>query len=161
MQASSTRIVTFEMCGNDFLQARSNFAGQSGTCNFGVLTTALNNCTNYQQLAMQAINTYAHANTKRKVISNIYYPGDAADAKGVRDEIIFPHNIGSHLPLNRRRYWCVGAIQTKRRPDDERRGSETRQSGLQRENHHSDHLVASAQLRPCLGSHDSTQARRC
>ena len=32
MQAASTRVVTFEMCGNDFLQARSNFAGQSGTC---------------------------------------------------------------------------------------------------------------------------------
>jgi lysophospholipase L1-like esterase len=32
MQATSTRIVTFEMCGNDGLQARSNFAGQTGTC---------------------------------------------------------------------------------------------------------------------------------
>jgi lysophospholipase L1-like esterase len=79
MQASSTRIVTFEMCGNDFLQARSNFAGQSGTCNFGVLDSALSACTQYQQLAMQAINTYAHANTRAKVISNIYYPGYAAD----------------------------------------------------------------------------------
>jgi lysophospholipase L1-like esterase len=79
MQTTSTRIVTFEMCGNDFLQARSNFAGQSGTCNFGVLDTALNNCTNYQQLAMQAINQYAHANTRLKVIANIYYPGYDAD----------------------------------------------------------------------------------
>ena len=79
MQASNTRIVTFEMCGNDFLQARDNLAGQSGTCNFGVLDTALSNCTKYQQLAMQAINQYAAAGTKKKIIANIYYPGYDAD----------------------------------------------------------------------------------
>jgi hypothetical protein len=79
MQNSSTRIVTFEMCGNDFLQARSNFAGQSGTCNYGVLDSALSACTQYQQLAMQAINQYAYAGTRAKVISNIYYPGYDAD----------------------------------------------------------------------------------
>ena len=79
MQTTNTRIVAFEMCGNDFLQARDNFAGQSGTCNYGVIDTALSNCTTYQQLAMQAINQYAHANTRLKVISNIYYPGYAAD----------------------------------------------------------------------------------
>jgi lysophospholipase L1-like esterase len=79
MQASTTRVVTFEMCGNDGLQARSNFAGQSGTCNYGQLNTAENNCTNYTQLAMQAINTYAHANTRLKVVSNLYYPGYDAD----------------------------------------------------------------------------------
>src|SRR6185503_3716503 len=42
MQSANTRVVTFEMCGNDGLQARSNFAGQSGTCNYGPLTTAVN-----------------------------------------------------------------------------------------------------------------------
>jgi lysophospholipase L1-like esterase len=78
MQAANTRVVTFEMCGNDFLQARSNFAGQSGTCNYAVLDNALSACTNYQQLAMQAINTYATTATL-KVVSNIYYPGYAAD----------------------------------------------------------------------------------
>ena len=67
------------MCGNDGLQARSSFAGQSGTCNYAPLNTALNNCTNYTQLAMQAINTNAHANTKLKVVSNLYYPGYDAD----------------------------------------------------------------------------------
>ena len=36
MQARNTRVVMFEMCGNDYLQARSNFNGQSGTCNYGV-----------------------------------------------------------------------------------------------------------------------------
>ena len=79
MQTSNTRVVTFEMCGNDFLQARSNFKGQSGTCNLGVITTALNNCTTYQQAAMQYINANASANTKLKVITNIYYPGYNAD----------------------------------------------------------------------------------
>jgi len=78
MQAANTRVVTFEMCGNDGLQARSNFAGQSGTCNYAPLDTALANCTNYQQLAMQAINQYATTATL-KVVSNLYYPGYDAD----------------------------------------------------------------------------------
>ncbi|MBI3785229.1 MAG: SGNH/GDSL hydrolase family protein [Deltaproteobacteria bacterium] len=79
MQTTNTRVVTFEMCGNDGLQARSNFAGQGGTCNYGVLDTALNNCTTYQQAAMQYINANAYSGTKLKVISNLYYPGYAAD----------------------------------------------------------------------------------
>ena len=79
MQATNTRVVTFEMCGNDGLQARSNFAGQSGTCNYGPLNTALSNCTTYTQLAMQYINANASPNTKLKVITNLYYPGYDAD----------------------------------------------------------------------------------
>lgn len=79
MQSANTRVVTFEMCGNDGLQARSSFAGQSGTCNYGPLNTALNNCTTYLQAAMQYINANAHANTRLKVVSNLYYPGYAAD----------------------------------------------------------------------------------
>ena len=78
MQATSTRVVTFEMCGNDGLQARSSFAGQSGTCNYAPLNTALSNCTTYTPLAMQAINTYATTAT-RKTVSNLYYPGYNAD----------------------------------------------------------------------------------
>ncbi len=79
MQSSNTRVVTFEMCGNDFLQARSSFKNQSGTCNFTGINTALANCTNYQELAMNYINANAHANVKLKVVSNIYYPGYDAD----------------------------------------------------------------------------------
>jgi lysophospholipase L1-like esterase len=79
MQSTNTRVVTFEMCGNDFLQARSDFAGQSGTCNLGVLDTALANCTTYQERAMQYINANAYSGTKLKVIANIYYPGYNAD----------------------------------------------------------------------------------
>ena len=79
MQATNTRIVTFEMCGNDGLQARSNFAGQSGTCNYGPLNTALSNCTTYQQNAMSFINANAYSGTKLKVVANLYYPGYGAD----------------------------------------------------------------------------------
>src|SRR5205814_6626924 len=44
MQTTSTRVVMFEMCGNDYLQARSNLSGQTGACNFGVLDSALSAC---------------------------------------------------------------------------------------------------------------------
>ena len=79
MQTANTRVVTFEMCGNDGLQARSSFEGQSGTCNYGVLNTALANCTTYQEAAMQYINANAHPNAALKVVSNLYYPGYDAD----------------------------------------------------------------------------------
>lgn len=79
MQTANTRVVTFEMCGNDGLQARSSFNGQSGTCNYGVLDTALANCTTYQQAAMQYINANSHLNTELRVVANLYYPGYDAD----------------------------------------------------------------------------------
>ena len=55
MQASSTRVVTFEMCGNDGLQARSSFKGQTGTCNYNVMATAEANCKLYVARAMDYI----------------------------------------------------------------------------------------------------------
>lgn len=79
MQNANTRVVTFDMCGNDGLQARSTFAGQSGTCNYGVLDTALANCTTYLELAMQYINANAHPNTELKIVASLYYPGYDAD----------------------------------------------------------------------------------
>ena len=79
MQASSTRVVTFEMCGNDGLQARSAFKSQTGTCNYSGLDTALNNCKTYVAAAMDFINANAYAGTKVKVISNLHYPGYNAD----------------------------------------------------------------------------------
>jgi lysophospholipase L1-like esterase len=80
MQAANVRVVMFEMCGNDYLQARDALASQTGTCNFGVLDTALANCTTYVERAMQAINTYATA-ARAKIVMNLYYPGyDADDA---------------------------------------------------------------------------------
>lgn len=79
MQASSTRVVTFEMCGNDGLQARSAFKSQTGTCNYSGLETAVNNCKTYVAAAMDYINANAHPNTRLKVIANLYYPGYNAD----------------------------------------------------------------------------------
>ena len=79
MQAASTRVVTFEMCGNDGLQARSDFKSQTGTCNYGGLDAAVNNCKTYLAASMDYINANAHPNTRLKVISNLYYPGYNAD----------------------------------------------------------------------------------
>ena len=79
MQTANTRVVAFEMCGNDGLQARSSFKGQTGTCNYAVLNTALNNCTTYQANAMAYINANANAATKEKIIATLHYPGYNAD----------------------------------------------------------------------------------
>ncbi|MEO5963157.1 MAG: hypothetical protein ABIP87_06930 [Thermomonas sp.] len=79
MQASSTRVVTFEMCGNDGLQARSSFKSQTGTCNYDVLAAAEANCKTYVAAAMNFINTNAYSGTRQKIIANLYYPGYNAD----------------------------------------------------------------------------------
>jgi lysophospholipase L1-like esterase len=79
MQAASTRVVTFEMCGNDGLQARTSFKGQSGTCNYAGLDAAVANCKTYVAAAMDFINANAYAGVKLKQISNLHYPGYAAD----------------------------------------------------------------------------------
>ena len=55
MRASHTRVVTFEMCGNDYLQARTALAAQTGTCDFSVLDTALEQCTTDTEEAMKTI----------------------------------------------------------------------------------------------------------
>ncbi|MBL8325019.1 MAG: SGNH/GDSL hydrolase family protein [Rubrivivax sp.] len=79
MQSSNTRVVTFEMCGNDGLQARSAFKSQTGTCSYAGLQTAVNNCKTYVAAAMDYINANAYAGTRLKVIANLYYPGYNAD----------------------------------------------------------------------------------
>lgn len=79
MQATNTRVVMFEMCGNDYLQARDALSSQTGTCSFSGLDSALSTCTTYMERAMQYINANAAAGVKAKVIMNLYYPGYAAD----------------------------------------------------------------------------------
>jgi lysophospholipase L1-like esterase len=79
MQHSSTRVVTFEMCGNDGLQARSSFKSQTGTCNTSGLDAAVNNCKTYVAAAMDYINANAYSGVKLKIITNLYYPGYNAD----------------------------------------------------------------------------------
>jgi lysophospholipase L1-like esterase len=79
MQHSATRVVTFEMCGNDGLQARSSFKSQTGTCNTSGLDAAVNNCKTYVAAAMDYINANAYSGVKLKIITNLYYPGYNAD----------------------------------------------------------------------------------
>jgi lysophospholipase L1-like esterase len=79
MQASSTRVVSFEMCGNDGLQARTSFKSQTGTCNYAARDAAVNSCKTYVAAAMDFINANAYAGTRLKIVSNLYYPGYAAD----------------------------------------------------------------------------------
>lgn len=87
MQSSATRVVTFEMCGNDGLQARSGFKSQGGTCSYGGIEAAISSCRTYVAASMDYINANAHPNTRLKVISNLYYPGYNADnvQSGCRD----------------------------------------------------------------------------
>jgi hypothetical protein len=79
MQASNTRVVTFEMCSNDGLQARSAFKSQTGTCNYSGLTAAETSCRTYVTAATDYINANAYSGVKLKVVSNLHYPGYAAD----------------------------------------------------------------------------------
>lgn len=79
MQASHTRVVTFEMCGNDGLQARLAFKSQTGTCNYSALNNAVLSCKTYVAAAMDFINANAYAGVKLKLVSNLYYAGYAAD----------------------------------------------------------------------------------
>jgi lysophospholipase L1-like esterase len=79
MQTANTRVVTFAMCGNDYLQARSAFAGQTGQCNYTPLNNALSTCLDFTERSIQYINANAHPNVKLKIAGNIYYPGFDAD----------------------------------------------------------------------------------
>jgi len=79
MQASSTRVVTFEMCGNDGLQARSSFKSQTGTCDYSRMDAAVNSCASYVAASMDFINANAYPGTRLKIVSNLYYPGWDAD----------------------------------------------------------------------------------
>ena len=79
MQASNTRVVAFEMCGNDGLQARTAFKSQTGTCDDSVLTAAESSCKTYVGAAMDYINANAYSGVKLKLVSNLHYPGYSAD----------------------------------------------------------------------------------
>src|SRR5262249_39906778 len=83
MEDPSTRVVYFEMCGNDYLQARDAFKNASGTCDDRRLEDAFTACTTYMTKAMDAIATSA-VTARQKAIANLYYPGDDADNVGAR-----------------------------------------------------------------------------
>ncbi|MGY6553384.1 MAG: hypothetical protein ACXIUM_02560 [Wenzhouxiangella sp.] len=97
MQTNNTVGVHVVMCGNDYLQARSAFAGQTGECNFDGLAAALNNCLNFTEQAINFVNENAGPNARMRVIGNLYYPG--FDADNVVTSCTAP---GTGQPLNRR-----------------------------------------------------------
>lgn len=78
MTDATTRAVYFEMCGNDYLQARSKLRNDTGTCDLSGLDAALAGCTRSMESAMQKINAAA-ATARHKAIVNLYYPGFGAD----------------------------------------------------------------------------------
>lgn len=75
MQASSTRVVAFEMCGNDGLQNRADFDRQTGTCSYTKLNQGIETCKTYVARAMDYINANAYSGVKLKIIGNLHYPG--------------------------------------------------------------------------------------
>jgi len=79
MQNAATRVVTFEMCGNDGLQARTAFKKQTGTCNYTGMNSGVSNCKANVSAAMDYINANAYAGVKVKIVSNLHYPGYNAD----------------------------------------------------------------------------------
>jgi lysophospholipase L1-like esterase len=78
MTDASTRAVYFEMCGNDYLQARTKLKNDTGSCDLTGLDAALAGCTRNMEAAMQKINAAA-TTAKHKAIVNLYYPGFGAD----------------------------------------------------------------------------------
>ncbi|MCX7219461.1 MAG: hypothetical protein NTY70_11160 [Burkholderiales bacterium] len=54
-------------------------ACKRGTCDYSVLTSAENNCRANVAAAMDYINANAYSGVKLKVVSNLHYPGYAAD----------------------------------------------------------------------------------
>lgn len=75
MQNSSTRVVAFEMCGNDGLQNRADFDGQTGTCSYTKLNQGVETCKTYVARAMDYINANAYSGVKLKIIGNLHMPG--------------------------------------------------------------------------------------
>ncbi|MFY0579247.1 SGNH/GDSL hydrolase family protein [Cystobacter fuscus] len=79
MQTPDTRVVMFEMCGTNYLLARSHLSKQTGTCNYRELDDALAQCTQHMENAMLHIRDNAYSGVKAKIIMNLYYPGYAAN----------------------------------------------------------------------------------
>jgi lysophospholipase L1-like esterase len=89
--------ITLEGCGNDFLNARNTYRGQSSCTNEAVLATALDNC---KTNMVKALNTIA-ANRKAGatvVVLGLYYPGLNADKSracgaGTQFDVLFDYIV--------------------------------------------------------------------
>jgi hypothetical protein len=105
MQTANTRVVSFEMCGNDYLSARSTFRGGSG-CNEQPLAAALDTCKRYMAQAMDFINQRATAGSV-KMVMNIYYPGFNTDRNAVKSACGGRSNMDVFLPYLARSNWAA------------------------------------------------------
>jgi lysophospholipase L1-like esterase len=105
MQASNTRIVSFEMCGNDYLKARTTFRGAAG-CDETVIANALTTCKSYLGQAMDFINANATAGSV-KMVMNIYYPDFAADRTTTKSGCGGRSNMDVFLPYMAKNNWAV------------------------------------------------------
>ena len=82
---AATRVVMLDSCGNDFLQARTSINGQTGSCNFGGLDTAIANCISSTKASLAQINSLIsgvsglRGKTVSRLLMNLYYPGFASD----------------------------------------------------------------------------------
>ena len=83
MQASSTRVVTFEMCGNDGLQARSSFKSQTGTCNYAGMNTAAEGFENLGGKSRSAVTLRVVPDPEK---NRFYHVELADDPRGMRDD---------------------------------------------------------------------------
>ncbi len=70
--------IVLEGCGNDFLNARSTYRGQSDCTNENVLATALDTCNTNMRRTLDTIAANKKANARVRVMF-LYYPGVAAD----------------------------------------------------------------------------------
>ena len=105
MQKSNTRIVSFEMCGNDFLKARTTFRSASG-CDESGLQAALNTCKSYVGQTMDYINAHANAGSV-KMVMNLYYPDFAADQTTTKSGCAGRSNLDVFLPYLAHSNWAV------------------------------------------------------
>ncbi|MGQ0505750.1 MAG: SGNH/GDSL hydrolase family protein [Myxococcaceae bacterium] len=79
MRAPNVRMISFEMCGNDYLRARDTFRNAAG-CDGTPIGDALATCRQHLALAMDFINANAPAGAL-KMVMTIYYPGFDADRR--------------------------------------------------------------------------------
>jgi lysophospholipase L1-like esterase len=70
--------IELEGCGNDFLNARSTYRGQSDCTNEAVLASALDSCTTNMKKTLDTIAANKKPSAQVRVLL-LYYPGVAAD----------------------------------------------------------------------------------
>jgi hypothetical protein len=102
-RTANTKFVSIEMCGNDYLKARSDFRGASG-CNEAGLQASLDACVSNLSASMDFINANATAGST-KMVMNLYYPGFGADLAASKSACGGRNNAQIFLPYIARGNW--------------------------------------------------------